>query len=137
MSHQNLMIVSISLLATLALGSCTIDLVPIGRPDLTGPPGFCKIVKEGPDRGKLVVTVKNQGTKNAPASITTVEFSPGGSFQLTTPPIPAGGTVDLSPLSIPGSCFNSDCDFKITVDSKGQVKETNEGNNTGIGNCLG
>jgi hypothetical protein len=56
---------------------------------------------------------------------------------LPTPAIPAGGSVDLSPLSIPGACFNPDCDFKITVDSNGQVNESNEGNNTVSGNCLG
>jgi len=133
------MLVSLSLLATIVLSGCTplADLVPIGSPDISGPPSFCKKVKEGPDKGKLVVTVKNQGTAAAPASTTTVKFSPGGSFQLSTPAIPAGGSVDLPPLSIPAGCYNPDCDFKITVDSNNQINESNEGNNSVAGNCLG
>ena len=137
MFRKLFMSVSFILLVAIALSGCTVDLMVVGKADLSGPPSFCKLVKEGPDKGKLVVTVKNQGTAAAPASTTTVEFSPGGSFQLPTPAIPAGGSVDLTPLKIPGVCFNPDCDFKITLDSNGQVNESNEGNNTADGNCLG
>ena len=122
-------------LTVTALSGCAPDLVPV--PDPRPGHDFCKVVAEGPDKGKLVVTVKNQGNYKAPASTTTVEFSPGGPSQLATPPIPVSGTVDLQPLSIPAECFNADCDFKITVDSGNQIKESNEENNTANGVCLG
>jgi CARDB len=109
-----------------------IDLVPVGLPDSSGPVSFCK-----PVGAPLVVTVKNQGSAAAPASTTKVEFNPGGSFPIPTPAIPAGGSVDLPRISIPDACPNPDCDFKITVDSNGQVNESNEGNNTVNGICIG
>ena len=111
------------------------DLVPV--PDPRPGIGFCKLVAEGPDKGKLVVTVKNQGNADAPASTTRVIFVPGGTFDLPTPPIPAGGSVDLPPISIPGVCFNPDCNFRIIVDANNQVVESNKANNTGSGNCIG
>ena len=107
------------------------DLLPV--PDPRPGVGFCR----RDDQGRLLVTVKNQGTADASASTTTVVFSPGGSFDLPTPPIPAGGTVDLPPLAIPPSCFNPDCNFKIIVDSRNQVLESDEGNNFASGTCIG
>lgn len=47
------------------------------------------------ERGDLIVTVMNQGSQDAGASTTTVAFDPGGSYSQPTPPIPAGGSVDL------------------------------------------
>ena len=105
------------------------DLVPV--PDPQG--GFCK----GDGKGNLVVTVRNQGSANAPASTTRVEFFPGGVFMLPTPPIPAGAQLDLTPLPFPPGCFSPDCSFKITVDATGVVVESNEANNTGVGTCIG
>lgn len=106
------------------------DLSPVPDPR----PGFglCRLVG-----GKLMVSVKNGGGSTAPASTTRVAFSPGGSFDLPTPSIPVGGTVDLPPLEIPGSCFDPDCGFSITVDAKGEVDEANERNNSGSGSCIG
>jgi hypothetical protein len=107
------------------------DLVPV--PDPRPGVGFCRL----DDQGRLLVAVKNQGIADAPASTTTVQFTPGGSFDLPTPAIPAGGTVDLPPLPIPPSCFNPDCNFRIIADSKGQVVESDEGNNVASGTCIG
>jgi len=134
------MLASFSFLIIVALSGCTkkvakVDLVPVGLPGLSDPPSFCKLVKEGPDKGRLVVTVKNQGNANAPASTTRVEFGFGGSFQLSTPAITAGGFVELPPLSIPATCYNPDCEFKITVDSTNQINESNKENNTASGLC--
>ena len=109
------------------------DLVPVNPNPQQGPLGFCR----RDDQGNLIVTVKNQGTADAPASITMVIFSPGGSFPLPTPAIPAGFSVDLPPLSIPGHCFDPDCDFTIIVDANNQVTESDKGNNTASGTCLG
>jgi len=107
------------------------DLIPV--PDPRPGVGFCRL----DEQGRLLVRVKNQGTADAPASTTTVHFAPGGSFDLPTPAIPAGGTVDLPPLPIPGPCYNPDCNFRIVVDSKNEIVESDEGNNFASGLCLG
>jgi hypothetical protein len=104
------------------------DLVPLADPEV----GLCNRT----DMGDLVVTVKNQGSADAGASTTTVAFSSGGTFSQPTPPIAAGASVELS-FPIPGGCFNPDCSFRITVDSANQVTESNEGNNTATGTCIG
>ena len=51
----------------------------------------------------LRVTIKNQGNENAGVSKTTVAFG-SQSFTLDTPPIPAGGSVDLL-FKVPVNCF--------------------------------
>lgn len=107
------------------------DLVPVPDPRT----GFCR--RDDSPHGRLLVTVKNQGTADAPASTTTVEFSPGGSFDIPTPPIPAGQSVDLPPLDFPPACFNPDCSFRIIVDSHHTVAESDETNNVASGTCLG
>ncbi len=103
------------------------DLVPV--PDPNG--NFCRVKS-----GKLLVEVKNQGSAPAAGSTTTVEFGNDGSASQPTPPIPAGGSVDLL-FDIPPGCFRPDCSFKIIVDSGNQVDEANEGNNTATGACVG
>jgi len=135
--------------ATLALlGSCSVlvmsgcahfgkkaDLSPVAdpRPGF----GFCRLVESGPDEGKLVVTVKNDGNKTAPESTTRVEFLPGGSIDIVTPAIPPGSSIDLPPTAFPTGCHNPDCVFRITADWEATVKEKNEANNTGSGSCIG
>jgi hypothetical protein len=104
------------------------DLIPI--PDANG--NFCRI---DPAR-RLIVTVKNQGTADAGPSVTKIVFSTGGGASVPTPAIPAGGSVDVT-VPIPANCFQPDCGFRITVDSTGQVSESNELNNTASGTCLG
>ena len=136
MHRRKLTLVVSGILVAVALNGCTRpDLVPIkspGQPDnITG---FCKVVDNAT---KVVVSVKNQGNADSPASTTTVDFFNRGSFQLPTPAIPAGGSVDLPPLNIPAGCFDPDCDFKITVDSGSQINESNEGNNNTDGRCIG
>ncbi len=133
MRHKTAKLAYAVILAAVFFAGCMPDLIPVGRPDLTGPPSSCKIDKQG----YLIVTVKNQGTANAPASTTTIVFSPGGSFDLPTPAIPKGGSIDLQLLQVPAGCYNPDCSFKITVDSKKQIQESNEANNTAGGSCLG
>ena len=108
------------------------DLVPVNPNPQLGPVGFCR----RDDQGRLVITVRNQGTADAPASTTMVVFSPGVSFPLPTPPIPAGGSVDL-PILIPAACFSPDCEFTIIADANNQVTESDEVNNTAGGRCLG
>ena len=121
--------------ALLVLSGCSADLLPVkspGQPDnITG---FCKAVGNAQT---VVVSVRNQGNAEAPASTTTITFSPGGPVSVQTPAIPAGDSVDLSPVDIPAGCFDPDCDFTITVDSNNQVSESNEDNNTAEGRCIG
>lgn len=102
------------------------DLIPVPDPTL----GFCR--RQGL---KLTVTVRNQGTDAGP-SVTRVNFGTFGIASQPTPALAAGASIDLV-FAIPAGCFNPDCDFRITVDSNNQVDESNEGNNTASGNCLG
>jgi subtilase family serine protease len=120
-----------SIVMVLILTSCAkVDLVPLPKDGLTGSIAYCKR-----DGDNLVVHIKNNGTESAPASTTKVEFT-GGTLEMPTPQIPANGTVEVRFL-IPVGCHNPDCDFKITVDSKTEVPESNEGNNTVDGICIG
>ena len=108
------------------------DLVPFS-PLGTDPLAYCRMEQ---DRTLLRATVKNQGNGNAGGSKTTVFFS-NGPVTLDTPPIPAGGSVDLM-FNVPANCFSPDCSFRITVDSNNQVNEfNNEGNNNANGGCIG
>jgi hypothetical protein len=104
------------------------DLIPLPDPGK----GFCN----RDEQGNLIVTVKNQGSADAGASTTTVHFAPGGPLAQPTPPIPAGGTVNLT-FPIPQACFDPDCQFRIIVDSASQVAESDETNNIASGTCRG
>jgi Uncharacterized conserved protein len=104
------------------------DLVPI--PDAKG--NFCR----RDENGRLVITVRNHGLADAGASITRVEFATGGHQLITTPAIPAGGSVDVF-VTFPPLCFRPDCTFRIAVDSTGFVSESNEFNNAAGGTCKG
>jgi CARDB len=103
------------------------DLVPV--PDRTG--SFCRRRD-----GKLVVTVKNQGSGHAQASTTQVDFFAHGQVPVPTPPLAPNASTDLL-VDIPPGCFDPDCNFRITVDIDGVVAESNESNNTADGVCLG
>lgn len=125
--------------AALVIASCqgpepgkNADLVPTPGGAIPGPPGFCKTDAQG----RLLINVTNGGSVPAPASVTVVTFDPGGNVEIPTPSVAVGSSVTL-PVQIPAACFNPDCDFRITVDSKGTVSEGNETNNTAGGSCLG
>lgn len=104
------------------------DLVPV--PDANG--NFCR----RDPAGRLIVTVKNQGTADAGPSVTKVSFTSGGTVSVATPAIPAGGSVDVF-AAIPAGCFSPDCGFRIVVDATAVVSESNELNNTASGTCIG
>lgn len=112
------------------------DLIPepLSGISPTDPMRFCRL---DPSSGQLMVRVKNQGTAPAPASTTRVLFSTGDTCVLPTPPIPAGGTVDVGPCNFPIDCHDPDCDFTIGVDVNSDVGESNEGNNIENGLCIG
>lgn len=103
------------------------DLVPV--PDDSGQ--FCRR-----EESTLIVTVMNQGGSQAGPSTTRVDFGQFGIVDTPTPSLMPGAQVDLN-VPIPMGCFNPDCDFRITVDVHNVVAESNEGNNTASGMCLG
>ena len=86
-------------------------------------------------QGRLLVSVANIGTDDAPASTTSIDFGGGVLVEVATPPIPANFTVTLDPVNMQ-SC-EGDCSFSIRVDSKLEVTETNEVNNITDGKCVG
>lgn len=129
-------------LVALSIGGCKArpDLIPVSLDTKLGPLGYC----QHDSFNQFTVTVKNQGNAAAPVSKVTVEFLPGGKFvqQVYGPgpegALPPGTAWDIIfQNSPPPSCFNPDCEFKITVDSEGQINESNEANNVVDGRCIG
>lgn len=117
------------------------DLVPYNhpQPDPNKPGetillhGFC--VTDAQNR--LVIYVRNQSKGLAPSSTTKIEFGSGQIVELETPAIEPYKYVELEHIEFPNNCFDPDCGFKITVDSKNQIEETNENNNDTLGICIG
>jgi len=91
------------------------------------------------DTGRLIITVKNIGSDKSVPCNTCIEFGKYGFENVPTPAIEAGNLMLLSPVYIPRGCYDSDCGFKITVDSENTVSEgeSGEANNSVIGNCIG
>ena len=113
---------------------------PAGRADLLPVPsgssggGFCRRDAQG----NLLVTIRNQGPADAPASTTTVEFLPGGGVvSVPTPVIASGKWVDPAPVAMPAACFAPACGFRITADSATVIDEADETNNRAEGQCPG
>jgi hypothetical protein len=105
------------------------DLVPVPDPRK----GFC----QRDSLGRLVITVKNQGSADAGPSQTTVDFVGVGSVSVPTPAIAAGSSVTLPSVAIPPGCFHPNCNFRIIVDATGLIVESDEGNNVAAGTCIG
>ena len=82
------------------------DLIPL--PDAKG--SFCR----RDSAGRLIVTVKNQGTSDADASVMRIDFATGENQTVTTSAILAGTSVDVF-VTFPASCFRPDCTFRIAV----------------------
>jgi hypothetical protein len=114
-----------------------LERVPVRRlalPDLIPlPPTNGNFCQRDP-AGRLIITVMNQGTGDASASLTRIEFGNGGFQLVATPAIPAGRSVEVL-ATFPASCFNPSCTFRIAADSTDVVLETNEGNNGAGGTC--
>jgi hypothetical protein len=84
---------------------------------------------------QLLVTIRNQGTADAPPSTTRLDFGPAGAVDTSTPPVPANGSVEIL-VNAPQSCATS-CRFRITVDVSDQVDESDETNNVVDSTCIG
>jgi len=115
------------------------DLIPVRRPNSSGPEGFCRLSTGG----ELIVRVRNQSNLDVNTETTTIVRFSGGDFVFRpTPPIAGGASADIS-FPIPSGC-GSDCSFTIAVDAAVQVHEsrgdeidTHETNNIQNGRCIG
>jgi len=109
------------------------DLIAVPEGSFGGPDAYCDTTTVP----QLRIVIQNQGQGDAPASITRVKFSPGGIMDIPTPPLQSAQRTMLAPIRIPTACFDPDCDFTITVDSKAQNDEaTGEENNVTDGRCI-
>lgn len=108
------------------------------RPDLLA-------LAEGPDmastcrldeKGRLVVTIHNQGKRISKATTTQIVFGSLPAIRLPTRPVPPGDSVSVT-FPIPEECFQPECQFRITVDANNEVDETDEMNNSAKGLCGG
>ena len=151
MRHRNTTaIVTTMVFLTLALSSCGgsnppgdlnfADLVPAENPSL---PGF--YYDYDATTGEVLVWVLNQGSLAAPSSYVSVTFrnTAGilGTVEISTP------TGAMSPGAVagpfralipsPGACFEPNCHFTISVDSRGEVTESREDNNERDASVLG
>lgn len=109
------------------------DLIAVPEGSFGGPDAYCDTTTVP----QLRIVIQNQGQENAPESITRVKFSPGGIMDIPTPPLQSAQRTMLAPILIPAACFDPDCDFTITVDSKAQIDEaTGEENNVADGRCI-
>ena len=109
------------------------DLIAVPEGSFGGPDAFCDMTSVP----QLRIVIQNQGQGTAPASMTRVKFSPGGTMEIPTPALPSAQRTMLAPIRIPAACFDPDCDFTITVDSTSQINETTgEENNVTDGRCI-
>ena len=132
-NHYFIFILLVILVGMIFLIGC----VPTLKPDLVpanpeGWAGYCDI----DDSGNLVVHIKNEGLAPSGASHVKVDFGQYGEFVEAVPVLTVGETVTVL-FPIPSGCFDSDCGFEITVDVNEEVEESNEMNNSQIGNCIG
>ena len=100
------------------LGDAEPDLVPLPAA------GFCQ------SGGLIVVTVRNQGGGDADATMTSIRFTRGAPADVPTPGVAGGRITMLSPVGIPQECFDPDCVAQVTVDSRNDIAEADENNNS-------
>jgi hypothetical protein len=97
------------------------DLLPV-----PGPEGhFCRVIN-----GRMLVTVRNQGTAAAAATQTEIDYLQGTRETVATAALAAGATADVS-FSIPPGFITGGGNhaFRITADKGATETESNEINN--------
>jgi hypothetical protein len=127
---------------TLGLTGCGINLLDTVQDVLTedaradlrlkSPDETALTCRTGPS---VVITVENRGDADAPESVTTFVFVPGGSFDVRTAALKQSESIQLDPVAVPSACFVPDCRFAVLADASFVVDETDEGNNRLDGNC--
>src|SRR5260370_1608567 len=82
--------------------------------------GECDEVGTNPNQ-QVQITVKNNGTVDAPASVTSITFTnvPNAIIK-NTPAIPAGGSTKLL-VPIPANCGGANCSATITINSDSAI----------------
>jgi hypothetical protein len=95
--------------------------------------GFCKAGNQA-----VILVVRDLGDTAVPSASVKIDFSTtAGTVSQTSPAsVPARGDIPVVEIPIPQGCFHTDCNFHITVDS-GTVPDTNAGNNSAGGRCIG
>jgi hypothetical protein len=110
-------------------------LVALALPDLLPVPGpeghFCRI-----ENGRMIVTVRNQGTAAAAATVTEVDYLQGNRETAPTPALAVGATANMS-FAVPAGFLSGEGNhpFRITADKAATETESNETNNVVAGNC--
>ena len=109
--------------------------VALALPDLLPVPGpeghFCRIANN-----RLTVTVRNQGTAAAAATLTEVDYLQGNRESVSTPALAVGASADVT-FAVPAGFLAGEGNhpFRLTADKAGTETELNEINNVVAGNC--
>lgn len=104
-----------------------------GRADLAAVLQPAGSVPCTPASGRLTVEVLNQGRRASRATTTSIDF-PSFEVRLPTRPLEPGDRHAVS-TALPKDCASQGCGFTVIVDSKGEVRESNEDNNRSQGRC--
>src|SRR6188508_3623550 len=96
------------------------DLIAVPDGSFGGPDAFCDTTTVP----QLRIVIQNQSQGHAPASVTRVNFSPGGIKDIPTLPLQSAQRTMLAPIPIPAACFDPDCDFAITFVTTTQPNES-------------
>ncbi len=112
------------------------DLVPVNPDPEAGELGFCKTVAQGPDKGKLVITIRNQGTAAVGPTTTRIDFFKHGQVDVPTPGLAPGNEIALLVEFPPLGDFEGELPFRIIADVNNEVIESGEENNSANGKCF-
>jgi hypothetical protein len=123
----------------LTVSNQSIDLVPLPFTQAPGPTRYCHIV-HADGKQRLAISVHNNGSADAPPSITHVDFYPGGPVDLPTPQVLANQTIIIY-VDVPQTSSKGDWNFIVTTNygnppGSNRIGETNLKNNTVNGRCV-
>ena len=136
MNHKKNILLLLVFILSIFLGGCNPtkpDLVILPAPNDVQ---YCHTKSSGSSL-ILIISVKNQiADTKAKASTLSVNFGTLGIQTAAIPKLDTTDPVDIE-VPIPSGCYNPDCSFTITVDTNNDVDESNEGNNSVTGTCIG
>ena len=102
-----------------------------GQEDRTDTEAYCYV-----DGNEVIVRVENSGTTALTDVEVLIDFPSFTSHTKTTGPMTAGQIVEVR-APIPSGCYNSDCNYRITLDPNNLIQENNENNNVQEAICIG
>ncbi len=120
--------VLLALAALVACGGKKLDLGPVATG--SGVSAYCRI----DEKKQLVISISNQGEGLIRATSTLLQFGSGPQIVLPTRPI-AVGAVETVRFPMPRACRSDGCRFRIMLDGRNEVDETDESNNVVEGEC--